>query len=215
MTATPVTTTTATPTVTTPTPSSLESGSYTCTVCTKTRRNDYHVTSESYRNHGYNNRNQPLQGASISSKGLTRHGNVGLSRQTGLTWHYSGLHTVLLLFMFICTISIAVAQVDTTPSQVLSVLEGGTVTIPCTLSNVPPGVPIAWSAGNQIYFIDATHWHAPEPRFGIQARGTVYDLVLSGARREDDQVYECKRQDQLSTMTTHLTVMGKNQKIRI
>ena len=122
----------------------------------------------------------------------------------------AGLSTYFLCFyVFILWFSSVCCQGDDMPAQLKSVMEGGTVTIPCNLPN-PDNVLIAWTSGATIYFINGDRWEAPSPRFSVVAHGNVYNLVLSGAQKVDNRQYTCRRQEvNTSQMFINLTVNGK------
>jgi len=88
----------------------------------------------------------------------------------------------------------------------LQVIEGGDITLACPLDN-PSGEAIAWLKGAALYFTNAARWTAPT-RFDVVSRGTVYDLILTGALREDDAEFICQaQQDAQQTHSIVLTIL--------
>ena len=179
-------------------PQPFANGTYTCTVCPG-RQHGRHPVIRPTNHHDNTTTRKQHPRSTDKDAGCTRRINT------------NGLSAVMCVVFIVCFISTVSAQGDgnEVPDQMLSVLEGGSVVLPCTLTN-PLSADIAWStSGSDIYFINTNHWYAPS-RFGIEPRDNVYDLTLNVAERLDDRLYQCTQSDQLTPpMTTYLTVIGK------
>ena len=136
----------------------------------------------------------------MRQRGLSESDLISKSLRHGLR----DLATKFVLFLTVLTLCVPTTLAS---EERLSVIEGGSVTLSCSVSN-PSETSVIWTMSEDMLFHDADRWEAPD-RFDIEKRGNVYDLILVGALREDQRVYECRARDVTEFHKVSLTILGK------
>lgn len=115
---------------------------------------------------------------------------------------------MLLLLMVVQQQGIVHGQWDAEPQSV-SVPLGGDTRITCGVRD--KGVvwkQYAATESSTIMFVNASAFNAPS-RFSVARTAVGFDLVLTGAQREDDTDYECEVQGVLLKRRVTITVTGE------